>query len=160
MLIDNKLLDSLHKKAVNSVRKRTNYNFHKTDDDRLQRMLNVLQPESYVQPHKHEHPDKRETFIILTGALLIVLFDESGVIEQFYTLNRSKGTFGFEVPPRTYHTIIALEENTCVYEVKDGPYNPMNDKQFADWAPSEKDVEAAKHYLEKILVEIKKATLS
>ena len=74
MIIDDKLIKPLTIKAANSVRKRTNYNFHKRNDDPLQRMLNVLQPGTYVQPHKHENPDKRETFIILQGRLLIILF--------------------------------------------------------------------------------------
>lgn len=160
MLIDKKLLTALGAKAAISVRKRTNYNFHKMDDDPLQRMLNVLQPESYVQPHKHEQPDKREAFIILTGSLLVITFNDTGEIAHHYLLNRETGNYGIEIPPRTYHTIIALEANTAVYEVKDGPYNPDEDKHFAQWAPAEDDATAAKNYLNVLKEKVKKATLS
>lgn len=160
MLIDKKLLTELGAKAAISVRKRINYNFHSTDEDPLQRMLNVLQPESYVQPHKHEQPDKREAFIILTGSLLIITFNDTGEIANHYILNRNHENYGIEIPPRTYHTIIALEENTTVYEVKDGPYNPNDDKHFASWAPNEVDATAAMKYLEELLLKVRKATLS
>ncbi|MBR8536410.1 WbuC family cupin fold metalloprotein [Carboxylicivirga sediminis] len=160
MIIDKKLLNTLSAKAVNSVRKRMNYNFHPTPDDPLQRMLNVLNPGSYVQPHKHESPDKREAFIILSGRLLVILFDKDGHIEEHCTLDHSKGIYGIEIPPGTYHTIVALEANTCVYEVKDGPYSPDDDKHFAPWAPAEGMIPESANYLNHLLDKTKKATLS
>ncbi len=159
MLIDNNLIDSLCSKATKAARRRVNHNFHQADSDPLQRMLNVLQPGSYVQPHKHASPDKREAFIILTGRLLVILFEASGTIEQYHILDRDKGIFGIEIPPGTYHTIIALQKDTCVYEVKDGPYQATNDKHFAPWAPSE-DTKEADTYLSILIEKTKKATLS
>ncbi|WP_439181542.1 WbuC family cupin fold metalloprotein [Carboxylicivirga taeanensis] len=156
MLIDDALLNTLSQNAKNSPRKRVNHNIHTSEDDLLQRMINVLQPGSYVRPHKHEQPAKREAFIILSGSLLVVLFDESGELANSYVLSRDKGNYGIEIPPGTYHTIIALEANTGVYELKDGPYDPVSDKHFASWAPPETD-DAAADYLRLI---IKKATLS
>ncbi|WP_430814502.1 WbuC family cupin fold metalloprotein [Carboxylicivirga sp. RSCT41] len=150
MIIDKNLLSNLSDKAANSVRKRANYNFHKSADDLLHRMLNMLQPFSYVQPHKHEHPAKREAFIILKGRLLVVLFNDDGSIKQSAVLNRDNDVFGIEIAPGCYHTIVALENNTCVYEVKDGPYDMATDKQFAPWAPAENDPEA-ENYLKTLL---------
>ena len=48
------------------------------------------------------------------------------------------GNYGVEIPVGTWHSLIALEEDTLVYEVKDGPYSPEDDKNFAVWAPKEK----------------------
>jgi cupin fold WbuC family metalloprotein len=152
MIIDNNLLQRLTDKASKSARKRANYNFHEHADDLLQRMLNMLQPHSYVQPHKHENPAKREVFIILKGKLLVVLFEDDGMIKESTILNRDKEIFGIEIPPGCYHTIVALEKNTCVYEVKDGPYDITNDKQFANWAPAENDPESST-YLELLLTQ-------
>lgn len=154
MIIDKTLLAQLSDKAANSVRKRANYNFHQSADDPLQRMLNLLQPYSYVQPHKHEHPDKREAFIILQGRLLVILFHNDGTIKQSIVLDRDKDIHGIEIPPKCYHTIIALENDTCVYEVKDGPYDVNNDKQFAPWAPAENESESS-HYLQQLLEKTK-----
>jgi len=151
MIIDHNLLNTIAAKAANSARKRMNYNFHKTSDDLLQRMLNILHPGSYVHPHKHQTPDKREAFIILKGRLLVVLFDDNGAETNRYILNRDDEVFGIEIPPRTYHTIVALEKDTCVYEVKDGPYDPEDDKYFAPWAPTEDNTNDANAYLNNLM---------
>lgn len=150
------LIDPVIAESRLSDRKRKNYNFHKVAEDSIQRMLNVLQPNSYVQPHKHESPDKREAFIIIEGRMLVVIFNENGDVLESVVLDKNNGVYGYEVDVATYHTIIALEEDTVVYEVKDGPYLPMDDKNFAEWAPTEAEVEEAQEYM----AELKKKVLS
>ena len=135
--IDSTLLDTVSRKAQTSPRLRINHNFHNSASDTLHRMLNAVEPHSYVCPHKHENPNKREAFIILKGSMLVVQFDNLGNITDHTILNAQKGNFGVEIPPATYHTIVALETGTVVYEVKDGPYDVTNDKGFATWAPQE-----------------------
>lgn len=146
--IDAKLLQKVSESAKVSPRLRTNYNFHTTAADTLQRMLNAVEPFSYVCPHKHEYPDKREAFIILTGKMLVVEFDLLGNITNHIVLDASAGNFGVELPPATYHTIVALESNTVVYEVKDGPYEVSNDKGFAPWAPEEGSANCQEYLME------------
>ena len=141
--IDTSLLDQVSAKAKASARKRMNHNFHQTADDLLNRMLNAMEPGTYVCPHKHENPDKREAFIILRGSFLIVEFDNEDTITDYTLLSRSQGVFGLEIPPRVYHTLICLEPGSVLYELKDGPYVPANDKHFAPWAPAEGSPEAA-----------------
>lgn len=138
-IINSSLLKEVTEQARTSPRLRKNYNFHPTLDDILQRMLNALEPNTYCQPHKHENPDKVEAFILLTGKLLVIEFDETGNIKQHVILTRESGSFGAEIPARTWHCIVALEPATVVYEVKNGPYSPIDDKNFASWAPKEGD---------------------
>jgi cupin fold WbuC family metalloprotein len=135
--IDQNLIDGLAHKAFNSSRKRINYNFHKVPGDPLQRLLNVMHPGTYLQPHKHENPDKREVFIALKGKFLALEFEEDGAIRDFMILEPAAGNFAAEVPARTYHSIICLEPDSVIYELKDGPYDPGDDKHFAKWAPKE-----------------------
>jgi cupin fold WbuC family metalloprotein len=120
-----------------SVRRRGNYNFHRHPSDTLQRMINVMEPDTYVQPHKHENPDKREAFIILKGKVAVIEFSNDGAITEYLVLDRGRGNYGVEIPPRTWHTLICMEPDTVLYEVKDGPYDPEDDKRFATWAPGE-----------------------
>lgn len=151
--INQNLLDELSNKARQAPRRRMNHNFHQTPDDLLNRMLNAMEPGTYVQPHKHENPDKREAFLLLRGRILIVSFDDQGHITDHIELNPATGNFGLEIPPRTYHTLITLESGSVLYELKDGPYNMQNDKQFAPWAPAEGSPEAAayvQHLLDQI----------
>lgn len=137
--IDKALLDRVSREAIISPRKRMNYNFHKEYPDPLQRMLNAVEPWSYIQPHKHENPDKVEAFVVLKGRLLVLEFDPVGNISDSIVLDPLQGNYGAEIPPCTFHMIIALEPGTVVYEIKNGPYTPIDDKNWAPWAPREGD---------------------
>ena len=141
--IDDLLLSTLSEKAKKSTRKRINHNFHKEYSDLLQRMLNAIEPNSYIRPHKHENPDKREIFIILKGKMVVVEFDDNGDIIDHTVLDASKGVFGVEISVKSYHTIFSLEEGSIAYEIKDGPYIVSEDKNFASWAPAEDDINAS-----------------
>lgn len=148
-MINLKTTHALSNEARISSRKRKNYNYHTNFEDPINRMLNAIEPESYVQPHKHESPDKREIFLLLKGKLAVVEFNDSGDIRQHVVLDRVNN-FGVEIPPGVWHTIIALEGGTIVYEVKDGPYSSLNDKKFAPWAPREEE-ETYRKYFESLL---------
>ncbi len=143
--VNNILLESLSKEATTSVRKRKNHNFHTTESDPLQRMLNAVEPGSYVRPHKHINPDKREIFIILKGSMAVVEFDDNGEISDHIILDASLGNYAAEIIPSSWHTVISLESGSVYYEVKDGPYDPHTDKIFAPWAPEENSLQAGKY---------------
>jgi len=148
--INEKFIEITSAKAKTSQRRRMNFNFHKNPSATLQRMLNAIEPGTYIQPHKHENPDKVEAFFVLRGKILVVEFDDEGNIIDHIILDPKKGNFGTEIPPRTWHSIISLEKNSVAYEVKDGPYDAEIDKHFATWAPSEDDPEAL-NYNQEIL---------
>lgn len=137
--INQTILDNVTKEAISAPRKRKNYNFHDSFDDTINRMLNAVEPGSYVQPHKHENPDKREVFLVLQGRIAVVFFDTNGQVTEVEILDASEGRYGVEIPPSVWHSIISLKSGTVVYEIKDGPYSPMDDKNFAEWAPKEGD---------------------
>lgn len=147
--INKKTLDNLCSDAKGSDRQRKNLNYHSAFSDPINRMLNAVEPGSYVQPHKHENPDKREVFILLKGRMAVVFFDNNGRITSHIILDNQE-QFGVEIPPSVWHTVIALQPGTVVYEVKDGPYFPDDDKNFASWAPKEGD-DGAAVYIEQIL---------
>jgi cupin fold WbuC family metalloprotein len=135
--IDTILLDRVSSVAKSVPRTRMNHNFHRDNQDTLQRMLNAMEPFSYIQPHKHENPDKREVFLALRGRFIVIEFDEYGNISGNMLLDPLCGNYGAEIAERTYHTVIALDPDTVAYEIKDGPYIPIDDKNFAPWAPKE-----------------------
>jgi cupin fold WbuC family metalloprotein len=150
MLIHDDLLEALSQEAQDHPRKRKNHNFHTSLADPINRMLNALEPESYVCPHKHERPDKREVFILLKGRLAVFYFDNTGEITDMVVLGPNEGNYGVEIPAGTWHTVVAMESGTVVYEIKDGPYRAEDDKHFAQWAPDEGSPEASL-YLQKLL---------
>ena len=150
IIINDDLIKPVMYKAKTSPRRRMNHNFHPQLDDPLQRMLNCLEPDTYIQPHKHENPDKCEAFILLKGKLLVVEFDNDGCVSSHALLESGTDTYGAEIAPRVFHCIIALEPGTVVYEVKNGPYSPIDDKNFASWAPKEGEADCPK-YLQNLL---------
>lgn len=153
--ITSALVEDVLKKAASSPRKRANYNFHKTYDAPIQRMLNAANSGTYVRPHKHENPDKLETFVILKGRALIVEFDAKGRPTDHMILDPSMGGYAVEIPPRAWHSFIVLKPGTVLYEVKEGPYNKEVDKNFAPWAPEE-GTEAAQAFNERVLKHFRK----
>ncbi|MDG5800690.1 WbuC family cupin fold metalloprotein [Marinilabiliaceae bacterium ANBcel2] len=144
-IIDDILLNKVSQEALESKRKRKNYNFHTSFEDPVNRMLNALEPGTYVPPHNHSDPDKREVFLILTGQCAVIYFDDEGAITDGTILDRDKGVYGIEVPPGRWHTVVALEAGTVVYELKDGPYIPVKDKNRASWAPAEDSSDSSEY---------------
>ena len=66
-LIDTPLLDATTARAKQSPRLRMNHNFHERLDDPVNRLLNALEPGTYLRPHRHSNPDKTEIFLLLRG---------------------------------------------------------------------------------------------
>jgi cupin fold WbuC family metalloprotein len=152
-IISKEILNNLTLEAQKSPRQRKNLNYHSDLSDTLQRLLNAMEPGTYVQPHKHDTPDKREFFIILRGKALAITFHDTGEIWQSILLDPKTENYGVEIPEKVWHTIIVLSEGTVFFEVKDGPYEPISDKNFADWAPKEGSPEC-RVYLEKVMKQV------
>jgi cupin fold WbuC family metalloprotein len=132
-----------------SPRRRMVLPLHKGPEAVLQRMLNAVQPGSYIQPHRHAVP-RAESLILLRGAFRFVAFDESGEVRQAVDL-RESGDLAVDIEPGIYHSMVALLPDSVVFEVKTGPYDPDGDKDFASWAPREGSPEAAS-WLEELVV--------
>jgi cupin fold WbuC family metalloprotein len=115
--------------------------FHTGDDDPLQRMLNAMQPGSYVRPHRHLDTGKSEAVVLLRGSIGFMPFHDDGSIdeEHLVLLSRETGVLAFDCRPHVWHTFFALEPDTVVFETKNGPYTASTDKDFAPWAPAEGD---------------------
>ena len=141
-IIDRPLLDNLVRKAVDSERKRANYNLHEHYDDEVQRFFNAVEPGTYVQPHRHSETDKWELFLVLRGSLLALIFASDGRILSRIKLAAGED-IGVEIPENTWHTLVSLESGTIMYESKRGPYTAATAKDFASWAPKENDIAVA-----------------
>lgn len=137
MLIDDALLGEVCAEAAASPRRRKNRNFHPRDDHPAHRLLNAMQPDSYIPPHRHLDPNKDETIIVLRGALGAVHFDDAGHVLQTWVLTSGGDCFGIDVPHGTWHTVLALQPGTVIFEAKSGPYQPLLPEEKAPWAPAE-----------------------
>ncbi len=148
-IISAELIKSAVDMSRKSPRGRIIYPFHKSSNDNLHRMLNVIQPYSYIQPHRHSNPPKAETIIVLKGSLAYITFSEDGKIEEAIKLSNQSNKIGIDTEPSIYHTFFALEQDTVLFEIKPGPYQESSDKDFAKWAPRENSDNCRK-YLESL----------
>jgi cupin fold WbuC family metalloprotein len=144
------LIEKVTGEAKLSPRLRMNYNFHPELSDPVQRMLNALEPGTYIRPHKHA--TREECFVILRGTALALTFYNDGIIMNTVLLNREKGVLGIEFEEDTYHMLISLETGTVVYEIKEGPFIPHSVEGMADWAPEEGSNDSGE-FLKKVISE-------
>jgi len=144
-LIDNALLDQVCAEAAASPRRRKNRNLHPADDHPAHRLLNAMQPDSYIPPHRHLDPDKDETFVVLRGLLGLVLFDDAGHIVRCVKVGAGGAALGVDIPHGTWHTAVALQADTVFLEAKAGPYLPFSATERAPWAPAENTPEASSY---------------
>jgi len=142
-LIDNALLDDVCAEAAASPRRRKNRNFHATDDHPAHRLLNAMQPDSYIPPHRHLDSNKDETFVVLRGALGVVIFDDAGEVVRTEKVGAGGTAIGVDILHGIWHTAVALEPDTVFLEAKAGPYVPFAAAEKAPWAPAENTPGAA-----------------
>ncbi len=143
LLIDQGLLDSVSGEARHSPRQRKNRNFHADDAAPAHRLLNAIEPGSYLMPHRHLDANKDETMLVLRGRLGVIFFDELGEVQQSAVLAPDGPVCGVDIPHGVYHTIVALDPGTVMFEAKAGPYLPLDEAERAPWAPAEGAAEAA-----------------
>lgn len=141
-LITTTLLQQLGDQAAASARLRTNHNLHPRLDDPVQRFLNALRPGTYVRPHRHTEPARWECFLIISGHVSILLFDDAGRVTDRHELEAGGPTVGLEIPPGQWHGLVAIAPSV-LFELKQGPYVPSTDKDFAAWAPDENSPQTA-----------------
>ena len=145
--IDSALLDSLIEKAKTSPRRRAHHNLHPELNDPVQRLCIAMEPGTYVRPHRHADPETWEVLFILRGSLALNIFDEKGTVIERTVLKESGPVRAIEFPRNTWHAPVSLEPGTVVFEIKQGPYKPIEEKNLASWAPIEGEP-AAEKFLE------------
>ena len=144
--IDSALLTHVSGLAAAGPRGRRNFNFHRSEADASHRLLNAIEPGSYIRPHRHLDPAKDETLVVVSGRLGAVVFDEAGSVVDTAVLAAGGERCGINLLHGTYHTVLALEPGTVFFESKAGPYRPLDVAEMAPWAPAE-GVREAEPYL-------------
>lgn len=142
-VIDQVLLAEVSAEAKQAPRRRRNRNFHPADDYPGHRLLNAIEPDSYVMPHRHLDPTKDESIVCLRGRLGIVVFGPSGEVDRNIALSPAGENVGVDIPHGAYHSVLALESGTVFFEAKAGPYVPLAGDEKAPWAPVEGDARVA-----------------
>ena len=131
------MFDALSAQARASVRRRRNLNFHPVNDYPSNRLLNAIEPDSYVPPHRHLDPTKDETLFVLRGSIGVLLFDEQGAVTDRRVIAAGGDTFGIDIPHGVIHSLVALEPGTIAFEAKAGPFVDRTPAELPSFAPAE-----------------------
>ena len=129
MIIDDQLLDNVAAKAEESPRLRMNYNLHDSLEAKAQRLINVLLPGSPLPIHRHRHT--AETYVILRGKMFVVFYNDMGAQTERYLLDPTQGNYGVQIPAGQWHGIEVIEPS-AIFEIKDGPYTPLEPEDILD----------------------------
>ena len=126
MKITQAILDKLTEEAKASPRLRMNLDLRNSADDKSQRMLNAIEPGSVVPIHRHQKTS--ETVVCLRGRLVEEYYDElERICTETIELAPNGPVVALNIPAGQWHTVHALESGTVILEVKDGPYELIQD---------------------------------
>lgn len=140
--IDHALLRAVAAEAAAAERRRKNRNLHAMEDP-VHRLLNAVEPGTYIRPHRHAAPPKSETALAVAGRIGLVLFDDAGAVTGTAVLAPEGPTLGADLPEGTWHTFVALAPGSVFFEAKPGPYVAPGGADLAPWAPAEGEPGAA-----------------
>ena len=126
MKIDNILLDKLTAEAQASPRLRMNMDLRNSASDSSQRMLNAIEPGSVVPIHRHQKTS--ETVVVLRGRVVEEYYDDlERMCTATYDLAAGGPICALNIPAGQWHTLRALDPGTVILEMKDGPYEPIQE---------------------------------
>lgn len=111
---------------------------HREEGDLVQRMVNFLQPGTYIGAHQHPRVGASETLLVMSGSLGFATFSPEG---RLLTTHRLEVGGLIDIEAGVWHSVLALAEDTVILEIKRGPFD-AEDKVFAEWAPGENTDEA------------------
>lgn len=121
-IIGKEIISQVHKQAGESPRLRMNYNIHESLEEDVHKLLNSLQPGTVMPIHRHLHPAKKETFVLLQGALEVRKYNDDKTIAEKYVMSLESGNIICEIMPEEWHSFEVLEPDTLILEIKKGPY--------------------------------------
>lgn len=128
MIIDTALLDKVCAEARASERLRMNLNLHESFDAKSQILINALEPGTELPIHRHNHT--AETYVLLRGKIEVIFYNGDRTEKERFVLDVVRGNHGARIPAGQWHTIRVIAPDSVIFEVKDGPYIPLQEKDI------------------------------
>ena len=101
---------------------------HKNAKSNHHDMIILQQKKKFYKPHKHLK--KGETYHIIKGSMICVLFKNNGEIKK--TCKIMRGDI-FRTPINVFHTMFPLTKFVIYHESKRGPFLKKKDSIFPKW---------------------------
>lgn len=147
--VDRGTIEDLKRRAAASPTRSVRLCLHPDTSDPIQQMIIVHTRGAYVRPHRHD--TELESFHILDGAMLVILFDDNGCeTDRFRMSDITSGeSFLCRLPCGQWHTMIPLTEQVVFLETTQGPFRGAEHNTFAAWAPAPDDAPGIARFLER-----------
>ncbi len=142
-------LEPLKQAARQAPLRRARFCLHRDENDKVHEMVIAFCRDSYVPPHRHRN--KSESFHMIEGRLLVVLFDDRGLVTrkiEMTPLPEGK-TFFYRLNMEQWHTVIPLTDFVIIHETTAGPFK-KEESDFPAWAPAAVDEAAIRKFIRQI----------
>lgn len=130
ILINDQLLNTVTGQAKASSRLRMNFNLHDSLDAKAQRLLNALEPGTVLPVHRHR--ETAETYVVLRGSIRVIFYNDAKLLTAEFLIDPKEKEYGIHIPAGQWHTLEVLESGTVIFEVKDGPYAPLQPEDILE----------------------------
>ena len=130
MLINDQLINTVTGQAKASSRLRMNFNLHDSLDAKAQRLLNALEPGTVLPVHRHR--ETAETYVVLRGSIRVIFYNDAKLLTAEFLIDPKVKEYGIHIPAGQWHTLEVLESGTVIFEVKDGPYAPLQPEDILE----------------------------
>lgn len=128
MIIGKNVFDELTLKAKENPRLRQAMDLRNGPEDLSQRMLNALEPGTVMPIHRHLASS--ETVVIIRGRIRWMFYDEQGRVTESTELWSDGDVRMLNVEKGRWHSLECLESGSVLFEVKDGPYHPLDEDEI------------------------------
>ena len=126
MIVDQHILDDLTAQAKASPRLRMNLDLRNSPSDQSQRMLNAIEPGTFLPIHRHR--TTYETVVCLRGHFEEYFYDDSGYLTD--TIDMAPGGILLNIPAGQWHSLQSLETGTVLLECKGGAWEPLGEEDL------------------------------
>lgn len=142
-------LAGLKREAAHACLRRARLCLHLDHSDQIQEMVIAFCRDSYVRPHRHA--GKSESFHVIEGELVVVIFDDAGQVTRRIEMGpiASGKTFLYRLSSNAWHSMVPRSDFVIVHETTGGPFTKA-EQQFAPWAPSELDLDGISALMRRI----------
>jgi cupin fold WbuC family metalloprotein len=139
-----KLLKNL---ADKSYLKRARLCLHKDHNDLVHEMIIAFTKDSFIPPHIHEN--KSESFHIIEGELMVLIFDDFGnCLHQIRLSSSKEHSRIYRLNTSMWHSIVPLSDYVIIQEVTRGPFiENRNNFDKPKWVFSIKSIEDLKKFI-------------
>jgi len=137
-IVDPEWIERLKRVALQSPLRRSRLCLHRSEDDTLHEMIIALARDCLFQPHCH--PIKSESFHMIAGRLVIVIFKEDGTPSRSLLLSPpgQGGVICYRLCIPAFHAVLPIDDVVVFHETTNGPF-VKNEAILAEWSPKSPD---------------------